>query len=65
MIQREFYKTRDDGVNLYRTFSDNSLQIQKVGTNEVYDEAIDVEGATFEYAETDNLVGAPEEGDIE
>lgn len=61
MIQREFYKTRDDGVNLYRTFSDKGLQIQKVGTEEVYDEAIDIEGAAYEYVETDKLIGAEEE----
>ena len=61
MIKKEFYKTRSDGVNLYRTFSDEGLQIQKVGTDEVYDEAIDVEGASYEYVETDKLIGAEEE----
>ncbi len=60
-IKKEFYKTRDDGVNLYRTFSDEGLQIQKVGTEEVYDEAIDVDGASYEYVETDKLIGAEEE----
>lgn len=43
MIVKAFYRTREDGVNLYRTFSTESLQIHKVGTDEVYDEAIDVE----------------------
>lgn len=52
MIAKEFYKTRKDGVNLYRTFSDENFKIQKVGTDEVYDEAIDVEGAPFYYFET-------------
>lgn len=52
MIVKELYKTRKDGVNLYRTFSDEGLQIKKVGTNEVYNEAIDVEGAPFKYKET-------------
>ena len=61
-IKREFYSTRSDGVNLYRTYSDEGLQIQKVGTNEIYDEAIDVEGATFEYIETSMPV---EDGDAE
>lgn len=32
MIIKEFYKTRKDGVNLYRTYSDNGFKIQKVGT---------------------------------
>lgn len=59
-IKREFYSTRSDGVNLYRTYSDEGLQIQKVGTGEVYDEAIDVEAASFKYAETDIRIEAPE-----
>lgn len=53
MIVREFYKTREDGVRLYRTYSDEGLMIQKVGTDELYYEAIDVEGAPFTYEETD------------
>ena len=53
MIAREFYKTRKDGVNLYRTFSDNGFKIRKVCTDEIYDEAIDVENAPFTYEETD------------
>jgi hypothetical protein len=51
MIVKEFYKKRKDGVNLIRTFSDKGLQIQKVGTEEIYTEAIDVENAGFEYRE--------------
>ena len=53
MIVKEFYKTRKDGVNLYKTYSDKELKIQKVGTDEIYSSAIDVEGAPFEYVETD------------
>ena len=53
MIIKEFYKTRKDGVNLYKTHSDQELKIQKVGTDEIYSSAIDVEGAPFEYVETD------------
>ena len=53
MIVREFYKTRKDGVNLYKTYSDQELKIQKVGIDEIYSSAIDVEGAPFEYIETD------------
>lgn len=54
MIVKEFYKVRQDGVSLYRTFSDNGFLIQKVGTNEIYEEAIDVEFAPYEYEETGN-----------
>jgi hypothetical protein len=57
MIVKEFYRTREDGVNLYRTYSNEDLQIHKVGTDEVYDEAIDVEGAPFAYEETDLPIG--------
>ena len=52
MIQREFYCERKDGVNLYRTYSDAGVYIQKVGTQEVYEEAIDVEDSQFTYEET-------------
>ena len=60
MIIKEFYITRNDGVNLYRTFSDANLMIRKVGTDEVYDEAIDVEGAPYTYEETNESIN--EEG---
>ena len=53
MLKTEFYKTRLDGVNLYRTYSDSNLMIQKVGTKEIYSEAIDVENSGFTYTETD------------
>lgn len=56
MIQKEFYRTREDGINLYRTFSDTGFKIQKVGTNEIYSEAIDVEFAKYEYIETEELI---------
>ena len=56
MIQREFYMTRYDGVNLYKTYSDSNLYIRKVGTDEIYREAIDVESADFTYEETETLI---------
>ena len=56
MIIKECYSTKEDGVKLYKTYSDNGFKIKKVGTNEVYDEAIDVESATFEYEETEEKV---------
>jgi hypothetical protein len=58
MIVKEFYRTRNDGVNLYRTYSTDGLPIRKVGTDESYDEAVDVEGASFTYEETDRLSGS-------
>ena len=38
--------------NLIHTFSDTDYKIHKVGTAEVYDEAIDVVGHSFTYEET-------------
>lgn len=61
MIIKEFYKTRKDGVNLYRTYSDQNLFIHKIGTDEEYMEAIDVEGAPYEYEETDKPIPVEEE----
>ena len=61
MIIKEFYQTREDGVNLYRTYSDNNFKIHKVGTNEIYDEAIDVENCGFIYEETDEPIEDTEE----
>ena len=55
-IVREYYRTRNDGVKLYRTYSDENFMIQKVGTEEIYEEAIDIEDATFEYKETEELI---------
>ena len=53
MIVKELFGTREDGVKLVKTYSDKNVMIQKVGTDEVYTSAIDVEGAPYEYTETD------------
>lgn len=53
MIVKDFFRVREDGVLLYRTYSDEGFYIRKVGTDEVYSEAIDVENAPYEYEETD------------
>ena len=53
MIVKEYYGNRKDKVKLYKTYSDNNKIIHKIGTDEEYDIAIDVENAPFEYEETD------------
>lgn len=53
MIKKEFYMTRTDGVNLYRNYSDIGMMIHKIGTDEIYNEAIDVEDAPYIYEETE------------
>lgn len=59
MILREYYLTREDGVRLFRTYSDTNHKIMQKPTMVVYDEAIDVEKAPYEYEETDILIEQP------
>lgn len=56
MIQREYYATKENGVVLYRIYSDENKKIMQKPTMVVYDEAIDIEGAPYEYEETDELI---------
>ncbi len=42
----EYYTTRKDGVMLVKTYSDSNFYIQKEGTDEKYDVAVDV-GETY------------------
>lgn len=56
MIVKEFYRTRKDGVNLFRSYSDQGLYILQVETNTKYDEAIDIENAPYTYVETDEKI---------
>lgn len=61
MIVREFYRVREDGVTLYRTYSDNDHYIKQVETGAVYSEAIDVESAPYAYEETEEKIEHIEE----
>ena len=56
MVIKKFYLTREDGINLYKTYSDQNFMIHKIGTEEVYDVAIDVENAPYAYEETDEKI---------
>lgn len=62
-IVREFYKTRNDGVNLYKTYSNEGYIIHKLNTEEYYSEAIDVENAPFEYEETNEKIKKEEDAE--
>lgn len=55
MIKKEFYKTRKDGVNLYKTYSDTEHLIRKVSDNTIYDTAIDI-SEEVEYEEVDAYI---------
>ena len=63
MIVKEHYMTRYDGVELYRSYSDKDVYIRKVGTDELYTEAIDVSASTYEYEETNISIDEPSAGD--
>ena len=56
MVIKEFFRTREDGVRLYRSYSDQNFYIHKIGTDENYAEAIDVEDAPFVYIETNTPI---------
>lgn len=53
-IVTEFYRTREDGVRLVRTYSDTKHYIQRDGV--VYSEAIDPEELGRQYTETEELI---------
>lgn len=48
--------TRDDGVELLRTYSDENFKIRQVETGIVYDEAVDVKNSGYTYEETDEKI---------
>ena len=56
MIITEYYRTRDDGVVLNRTYSDAGMMILQNETGIEYSEAIDIESAAFTYTETDKPI---------
>lgn len=43
-------------IKFVRTYSDEGYKIKKMGTNEIYDEAIDIEGRFFTYEETNEKI---------
>ncbi len=60
MIVREFYRTRKDGVSLYRTYSDAGYMIRQNETGAEYAEAVDVADAPYTYTETETRIPAEE-----
>ena len=53
MIKKDFYCTRFDGIELFRTYSDENLKIRQTETDILYDEAVDIESANWTYTESD------------
>ena len=56
MIVKEFYKRREDNINLYITYSDENYKILQLETGYIYDEAIDIESANYTYEETNEKI---------
>ena len=56
MIVREEYKTRSDGVKLFRTYSDENRKMIQNETGIVFTEAIDVENAPYTYCESTEVI---------
>lgn len=56
MIIKEEYKTRADGVKLFRTYSDEGKLLIQNETGIKYAEAIDVENAPYTYSESDEEI---------
>lgn len=53
MIITELHTTLKSGKKLYRTYSDLNVKIMQHPTGTIYDDAVDVEGSTYTYSETD------------
>ena len=56
MVRTDFYRIREDGITLYRTYSDENYKIRQIETGIIYDEAIDVEDSEYSYEETDEKI---------
>ena len=56
MVIKEYHSTRADGVRLVRSYSNLGLMIRKLGTQQIYSEAIDVENAPYRYVETETPI---------
>lgn len=65
MIIKEYHSTREDGVKLFRSFSDQEVLIRKLGTQQTYAEAIDVEYSRYRYVETDTPIEASHNDDVQ
>ena len=61
MVIKEYYKTRADGVRLYRYYSDNGKTLVQSQTEIEYSEAIDPENSTYTYTEGNDIELTAEE----
>jgi hypothetical protein len=63
MIVTEYYRTREDGVVLNRTYSDAGMMIERDGVR--YSEAIDPAELNRQYTETEEPIETEELTEIE
>lgn len=56
MIKHEFYCRRKDGIELYKTFSDEDYYICQEDTGNIYEAAIDLSDTTHTYIETEDKI---------
>ena len=59
MIKTEFYRTREDGVDLYKIYSDKGVMIHCIEDGGMYEKTVNVLNHGFTFEETDQLI--PEE----
>ena len=62
MIVTEYYRTREDGVVLNRTYSDIGMMIERDGVR--YCEAVDPAELNRQYTETDEPIEVEEAEEI-
>lgn len=55
MIKKEAYMTREDGVQIFRTYSDTDHKIRSKRTSVVYDDAVDISD-NEEYEEVEDYI---------
>ena len=53
MIEKKYYDTRPDGVELYQRTSTLKVKIRQIETGEAYDDPIDIEPCPYTYEETE------------
>ena len=56
MVISEFYRIREDGVNLFRIYSDKGFEIKHISTGEIFGDVIETEDACKCYTETSKKV---------
>jgi hypothetical protein len=58
MIITEYYKTRDDGVVLNRTYSDKGMMLLQNETGIMYSDPVDIFPCPYTYTETEEPADA-------